>query len=508
MKIDKYSHYFKVSIEQSNNAAYLIKKFITDNYTQLNISADTYQEKVKTGKKYAGYTSDFSTFWFHIGLYAEVIEFLTRNNIYMEDVSIIEHPMFVAAPLTMGMAEGWVARDYQLPHIEHLINNDCNVKLLGLQTGKGKTFCAVSAITQIKQRCVIVVLPTYMPKWVEDIQTLTGSLGTDVMLVRGSSHLAGLIQLAQDGKFSNDFTIISARTMQNFIEAYEENPEETLELYGCAPDDLFEVLKAGVLLIDETHQHLHVLYKMFCHTNISKIIGLSATLLSDSYVVKKIQKLMYPPNSRMAAEEYDRYIDAYAVSYNISHVAKKAIRTEEYGSKFYSHGAFEKSILHSAHLTNQYIAVIKEMVDTFYSSEYRNGDKLAIYVYTKKMAAVLTDKLKNTYRELDVRKYTEEDPYENAIEPDIRVTTIISSGTAIDIPNLRVVLLTQAISSTVSNLQVMGRLRKLTDRDVKFVYIYSLNVGKHVEYHHKKKKEILVDKVKNFKELSAQNNIR
>ena len=70
------------------------------------------------------------------------------------------------------------------------------------------------------------------------------------------------------------------------------------------------------------------------------------------------------------------------------------------------------------------------------------------------------------------------DPYENIIEPDIRVTTIISGGTAIDIPNLRTLILNN-IKSPVANLQTMGRLRDLQNRDVKFYYLYSEQIAKH-----------------------------
>ena len=91
-------------------------------------------------------------------------------------------------------------------------------------------------------------------------------------------------------------------------------------------------------------------------------------------------------------------------------------------------------------------------------------------------------------------RYVEDDPYEHVIESDIRVSTLGSSGTAIDIPGLRCVILTISVRSIQSNEQVMGRLRKLPDRDVKFYAWNAANVPKQVEYQ-KQRIELLRDKV-------------
>jgi superfamily II DNA or RNA helicase len=103
------------------------------------------------------------------------------------------------------------------------------------------------------------------------------------------------------------------------------------------------------------------------------------------------------------------------------------------------------------------------------------------------MCTEYTKVLKDRYPDLDVRRYVEDDPYENIIEADIRVTTVQSGGTAIDIPKLRVAIMTVSIDSPVSNLQALGRLRELKDRDVKFYYLYCVQIPKQVQYHRNRK---------------------
>ena len=94
--------------------------------------------------------------------------------------------------------------------------------------------------------------------------------------------------------------------------------------------------------------------------------------------------------------------------------------------------------------------------------------------------------MKSFYPDFKIRRYCEEDSYEDMLGGDIIVSTVLSAGTGLDIPHLRVCIQTVCISSQVSNIQSLGRLRKLSDRDVKFCYLYANNIGKHKDYHMKR----------------------
>ena len=83
---------------------------------------------------------------------------------------------------------------------------------------------------------------------------------------------------------------------------------------------------------------------------------------------------------------------------------------------------------------------------------------------------------------------------------------MLKVGAAIDIKNLRVVLTTSTLFSQTANRQLIGRLRELKDRDVKFFYIYCSNLNKHV-YGHNKRKEVFRDRVTNIYEYMSPKNI-
>jgi hypothetical protein len=103
------------------------------------------------------------------------------------------------------------------------------------------------------------------------------------------------------------------------------------------------------------------------------------------------------------------------------------------------------------------------------------------------MADYLTEQYKIKYYEFDVRRYVEDDPYENLMDGDIVITNLQKAGTNVDIPRLTTVCLWTAVDSRQSNIQGAGRLRALKDgRQPRFVWGSCINIPKHMEYHGRK----------------------
>jgi superfamily II DNA or RNA helicase len=230
-------------------------------------------------------------------------------------------------------------------------------------------------------------------------------------------------------------------------------------------------------------------------------ISLSATLISDDPFINKMHQMMYPINERYNAGELIRYIDAFAISYNLSY--PEGIRTEEFGSTTYSHLAFEKSIMRNKSFMQNYIDLIDYVIDTSYMQVKREKKKLLVFSATIEMCTELTKYFKNKYSQFDVRRYCEDDPYENLIDSDIRFSTILSAGTAHDIPDLTTTIMTTAISSIQSNVQALGRLRAMKDgHPVQFYYFVCSDIPKHIEYH--QQKEVLLGKrAKSLKTINS-----
>ena len=348
------------------------------------------------------------------------------------------------------------------------------------------TFCAMKAITNLKRRTCIIVKPMYIEKWVGDIEAITGIKGEDVVVVQGSAQLMALIALAKEGRLTAKFIVISNRTLQNWYSLYEKMGKEILGLgYDCLPGELFQTLAVGVRLIDEVHQDFHLNFKLDLYTHVERSISLSATLKGDDPFLNRMYETAYPKSMRYSGLAYDKYIYAYAWVYRVQ--KPEQLRTMEYGSTTYSHHAFEKSVMRNKRLMDDYLDMIVAAAMRFHFEKYQKGDKLLIYCSSIQMCTLVVEHLKASFKGVDVRRYVEDDPYENLLDPDVRVSTLLSAGTGHDIPGLTTVILTTAISSSQSNIQGFGRLRKLADKRMQFVYFVCNDVPKHMEYHERKK---------------------
>jgi len=360
------------------------------------------------------------------------------------------------------------------------------------------TAISMLAAAAIKVRMAIIILPTFMEKWASDIDTIhETNIKKELFVIQGSKSICSIVDMARNGELTQNYLIFSSRTMQDFIRMYEEEPENCVEMYGCAPSELFPLLGVGLLLIDETHMAYHAMYKIVTHCNVKYQVGLSATLMSEDNVVKRAHKVMYPTSRVYGDKMQKRYLEVYPISYGLTPDSSKKIRVTNYGSNMYSHTAFERSVMKHGRLLEAYYAIIKETVDMYYIEGYMKDDKLVIFVAMIDMADKLLVRLQRDYPGKKSVRYCQDDAYEDMLKGDIIVTTPGSLGTGIDVPHLRVAIATVSISSPVSNIQMSGRLRELKDRNVKYCYLYSNNIQKHVQ-HHRKRLETLAGYTKDF----------
>lgn len=365
------------------------------------------------------------------------------------------------------------------------------------------TMISMWALAQIKSRIGIVVLSEYQTKWRMDVVQLHQTTAKEIMVINGSGAIRGIVAMARDNELTCPYYIFSSRTLQQFITHYEENPRQTELLYGCSPIELFPLLGIGSLLIDETHQQFHAIFKILIHTNVKYQIGLSATLISDDEVVSRVHKIVYPKACTYDGLELDRYADVYALSYSMPVEFARHTKTTNYGSNSYSHTAFEQSVIKFMPMRKFYTSLIDCTLKDFYIDKYEAGDTCMIFVATVKFAAMLADRYAQMYPDKVVKRYCEDDPFEYLLEGDIVVTTIISAGTAVDKPNLRTVIQTVSVASPVANIQNLGRLRKLEGKDTRFCYLFADNIPKQKQYHFKRV-DLFRDRVATHKSFRAR----
>ncbi len=499
LKLTKYSHYFKCtdSTEAAKSAIY---SFVKHYLIKEDIQRDGRGIPIgKTHTVFSAATADRSEFRIHINLLDKFIAHMRLAGIKVEEIYILDVPPPEADLIDIELQEKWNLRDDQVPIVNYLTDSSgALARFVGIQPGGGKTLCSTAAVISFSKRFIVMVKPMYIDKWVADIVKISNLKEEEILVVKGGPQLKKFLHLCEEpnGLDHIKAVVIANATLRVWLTLYEKHGEDSLILgYAFTPDRLFEKARAGIRLIDELHQDFHLNYKFDLYTNVQRSISLSGSLVSDEAFMDKVYRTVHPLETRYNGGALDKYTASFGVTYNIE--ARHRIRTSEFNQSSYSHNAFEKSILRSPELFLSYAEMIKVYVDLGYIKSYEKGRKAVIFASTKDMCTRLTYFFQKTYPHLDIRRYVDEDPYANLNEPDIRITTVLSAGTAHDIPNLTAAFLTIAQQSVKANIQVFGRLRKIVGYTPRFFFFSCLDVPKHMKYH-KDKIDIMRERAVSF----------
>lgn len=434
---------------------------------------------------YAASDCNRSELRFHINQYDDIFKYL-KNIGYKEDHFDIQRlANSVAKAVDYQITDDKKPFGYQTEIIDYLVA-DGKTKVINLPTGMGKTLCALRAVAAIKERLLIVILGRYVNKWIDDVKDAFHLEESDLLVIRGSKDLNNACYEALLGNITAKVIICTSTTMQRYIKEWEYGNQ-----YGFVlpPDKFMPTLQIGIKLIDECHQFFHLNYKIDLYTHVNKSIYLSATLEPSDKFLKKMYSIIYPIETRMKGADNERYIDVLAIAYKIegNPWCKR--------NGVYSHVSYENEILKHSMCTQAYVVLIHELVKEYFLEKKQRGQKMLIFASTVAMCIQIRDYLRQTIRNLSIVKYTAEDNWEELHNNDIVVSTMGSSGTAVDIADLKVCLNTVSISSIQQNIQSLGRLRKLVryeNDNPMYLYLYAPRIERQHSYH-KAKLELFKD---------------
>lgn len=442
------------------------------------------REKLKV---YAAIRSDQTEYRFQRNMLDDFLKHLNSRGLSDQYIRITHVPVAPSVPVFYPHVDTRPPREDQLPIIEHMLAPG-GIKVVGLQTGKGKTFCFLTACRQLGVRCLLQIRPMYIEKWIGDVKNAYGFKPGELIAVQGSNDLRNLLQMALDKKLDNcKFIIVSNVTMQNYLKAYEQY-NTVHGLYPVPPQDFYQTLGIGLKGVDEGHQHFHLNFKADCYTHVDKTIVLSATLEPDDPFLKRMYEIIYPLNCRKSGV-YDKYIAVTCLLYGL-HVNSRLKWKSRRGS--YSHTEYEANIMKNQRSLDTYIEMLADILQKTYIKVREPGQRALVFVATKEMATLVTENFKKRYTDLKIGRYISEDDYETLLENDVSISTILSAGTAVDIPGLRIVVMSTSVSSRQSNEQVLGRLRRLADwPDItpEFYYLVCENIPEQRKYQIKKREE-------------------
>lgn len=509
------THFFKINNAQGKIAESASK--YAGQFNHMGLSREmgpNGRPKMEVKARFYTFIPLKNEFRFHIEQLNGLLDYFECSYIGPTDIDIVSKEYTKAPECTIKIKEGWILRDYQEAVKKFLLDTTISPsksRLASLPTGTGKTVIGLSAAVALNCKIAIPVPAGYSDKWVGDVLEQLEVKPEEIMMIGSGSKPEGAeykkvsvrkaIEIAKQEDCPYKVFVLSQETLASYYKEYEKSYFEGFEEHwGCHPEDLFETLGVGVAIIDETHEAINMVFRMMTYMNLPLVIGLSGTLRSREDFVIGIQKLMFPSEVRYDKVKMQKYIHFLPTSYQFANLHKNKIKIS-FGGNMYSQAAYEQSLYNNK---NKLIFKnLLKMFDKYFKEDYldrrKPGEKCAIYVSRVELCEILVKYLKFKYPTIDIRKYTSADPFENAIDSEVRVTTRGSCGTAIDIKKLVSIITFDNVDSDVGNLQLLGRLRenKETDTIPYFRQLYCASIPKHVGYQ-KTRHQLFSDRVANI----------
>lgn len=500
MRIELYTHGLRVS-----NYDYRGYKALSDFARRLAIFGKVRKApgvfKYEMIKIFASATGDRKEFRFHINHKHELLQFISNYGFTDKNIEFITLPVPAGTDVEFDWIDPREPRGGQPQIIEYLTTHETNSKLVTLQTGKGKSFLGMTATRALGKRTILLIKPMYFKKWIKDVKESFNFKKEQLITIQGGDDLRTVIELARADALEAQFMIMSNTTYQNYLADFEENNGADNYL-DCRPEKLFETLGVGLVIIDEAHQLFHLIFRFFCYSNIANVISLSATIVSGNPQVTKMYQVVWPEHTRAPEIEYDKFINVSNIWISVN--SMKGIRTKNAMGQ-YSQNYLEESIIKNPTLLANYTALIADIVRHRFIEVAEGVQKALVFCGTVDMCTNVTEVLKESFPDKRIVRYVSGDPFEEVLEADITVSTIQSAGTAVDIPNLRVSLMTVALDSVQSNVQVLGRTRHLKDFpeiSPEFLFLTIREIEAHVRYANNKVEQFR-GKVKSFKNIES-----
>lgn len=351
------------------------------------------------------------------------------------------------------------------------------------------TKCFQKVMVGVGKRTLIITKPSYTKKWYTDNVLDETALVEDASKVRMVTGIAGIEALIEDAKCgvldeSNTSTIIiGTNSLKMWLEARSKGAVESkFPLY-----EFYEILGVGLVGYDEIHEHFHTIYLAGIVLNPPKTVEMSATLKpgkSKEFIRSRYLE-RFPLDKRVNVPHIKVCKIAFIYYQSINRQFNKYIN----GLQMYSHNEFENKI-YSLGLKEEYFAMVYDIYKLGFFKEYERGQRGLIFFSLRKSCTDFTEYMRRRMKEdklpsMVVNRYTGEDKYEDLLASDIAISTPGKAGTAVDLPGLKLVVVTTAIDDRQLNEQIAGRPRRLKDwpdLDPSVYFLHCQDLNKHNKY--------------------------
>lgn len=328
-------------------------------------------------------------------------------------------------------------------------NNSAKSQLsINLNTGKGKTYVTVAAISYWLVRSIIIASTKgIINQWKDRIEEYTDIKPREIYIIEGSNSIERLFN-RDVGQYK--IFLASHATLKSYG---DKNGWDKIGL-------LFKYLKIGIKVYDEAHQNFDNILKIDYHTNTYKNLYLTATPKRSAQNEDNIYQLAFKnvPKIDLFKEDKDPHTQYIAMHFNSK--PSPAIISGCKNKFGFNRLAYIDWVIDNERFLNfSYVLMDKIFKLT------QDGTKALIYIGTNKAISKFYDFLINAYPQYkyQIGIYTSiipDDQKEDMLNKRIILSTTKSCGAAMDIHGLKVtVVLAEPFRSEVLARQTLGRTR-------------------------------------------------
>lgn len=331
---------------------------------------------------------------------------------------------------------------------EYTSNTKKSQLSVNLNTGKGKTYVTVTAISYwLVRSMVIASTKGIISQWKDRILEYTDIKPREIYIIEGSNSIERLFN-----RDISEYKIFLAS--HNTLKSYgDKNGWDKIE-------ELFKYLKIGIKVYDEAHQNFDNILKIDFHTNTYKNLYLTATPKRSDRNEDVIYQLAFKntPKIDLFKEDKDPHTQYVAMHFNSKPspmVISKCKNQFGFNRLYYTDWVIENE---------RFLDFAYVLMDKVFNLT-KDGTKALIYIGTNKAIGKFYEFLTEMFPRYknDIGIYTSmiPDEYkEEQLEKRIILSTTKSCGAAMDIRGLKVtVVLAEPFRSEVLTRQTLGRTR-------------------------------------------------
>jgi len=366
--------------------------------------------------------------------------------------------------------------------------------ILNLDTGDGKTYCTIAAITKLKKKAIIIThTDTIRNQWVNSFLKHTDIKEDKMKVIEGLSAIEDIIS----GKDNDaDIYFVSHATISFCA---NRKGWDYVRL-------LFEKLCVGIKVYDEAHLCFKNVIRTDMFSNTFITIYLTATLGRSDESENRLYKRCFENAYKFGIGSADyiahnKHIIYVPMMYNSGITQMEISRTNtNYGFSF---NRYLDILMNNGSCELEYMI--------YYALWVSMKVKGRILITTSTVASInwiynLVKKIKNM--DLTVGTYhskndnsTNMETKENA---DIIISTIKGNGTGSDIKGLRCIINIESYSSGIISKQLAGRLRPFPDERECYIFDIIDNVHPSTIQQYKSRLKQMQSKCKEVRVMNIQ----